>query len=148
MCCGNTHQGCSQDFQRGRVDFLLKREKQGASEASIAYVDGFRGEAQEDIPFPWIWKPQIARKLTSWMFFFLSKFFKYNDDIYGDLCGDLYGDTFVATNFLISLFLLFSLYYFNFILLASQRASLAKGGGGVGRTHLSHWLRAWTFCVY
>ena len=31
-------QGCSQDFQRGRVDFLLKRAKQGASEASVAYV--------------------------------------------------------------------------------------------------------------
>ena len=42
--------------------------------------------------------------------------------------------TFVATNFLISLFLVFPLYDFNLILLASQRASqrasLAKGGGG------------------
>ena len=45
--------------------------------------------------------------------FFLSEFFQYNDDFYGDLYGDLYGDTFVATNFLISLFLLFPLYDFN-----------------------------------
>ena len=86
--------GRSQDFQRGGVDFLLKRAKQGASEVSVAYVGGFWGEAPED------------------------------------------GNTFVATNFLISLFLFFPLYYFYFILLASQRASLAKGG---------HWLRA---CVY
>ena len=67
------------------------------------------------------------------MLFFHSEFFQYNDDFYGDLYGDFYGDTFVATNFLISLFL-FPLYDFNFILLASerasQRASLAKGGGG------------------
>ena len=70
--------------------------------------------------------------------FFLSEFFKYNDDFYGDLYGgfygDYYGDTFVATNFLISLFLFFPLYDFNFILLASerasQRASLAKGAKG------------------
>ena len=41
--------------------------------------------------------------------------------------------TFVATNFLISLFLVFPLYDFNLILLASQRASLAKGE--IGRTH-------------
>ena len=68
--------------------------------------------------------------------FFLSEFFQYNDDFYGDFYGDLYGDfygdfygdPFVATNFLISLF---PLYDFNFILLASerasQRASLEKG---------------------
>ena len=49
----NYNQGRSQDFQRG-ADFLLKRAKQGASEASVAYVGGFRGEAPEDIPFPWI----------------------------------------------------------------------------------------------
>ena len=61
------------------------------------------------------------------MLFFLSEFFQYNDDFYGDLYGDFYGDTFVATNFLISLFLFFPLYNFSFILLASQRASLAKG---------------------
>ena len=60
---------------------------------------GFQGEAPKDIPFPCIWKPQIARKLTSWMLFFLSEFFQYNDDFY----GDFYGNTFVATNFLISL---------------------------------------------
>ena len=46
--------------------------------------------------------------------------------------------TFVATNFLISLFLVFPLYDFNLILLASQRASqrasLAKGGGAVAPT--------------
>ena len=50
-CFYNVWQGRSQDFQRGGVDFLLKREKQGAS---IAYVGGFWGEAPEDIPFPWI----------------------------------------------------------------------------------------------
>ena len=131
------YQGRSQDFQRGGVDFLLKRAKQGANEASVAYVGGFRGEAPEDIPFPWIWKPQIARKLTSWMNF-LSEFFQYIDDFYGDFYDDFYGDTFVATNFLISLFLFFPLYDFNLILLASQRASqrasLAKGGE-VSRTH-------------
>ena len=65
--------------------------------------------------------------------FFLSEFFQYNDDFYGDFYGDLYGDfygdfygivdTFVATNFLISLS---SSLYMIFILLASQRASLAK----------------------
>ena len=56
---------------------------------------------------------------------------------YGDLYGYFYGyfccDTFVATNFLISLFL-FPLCAFNYILLASQRASqgasLGKRGGG------------------
>ena len=36
---------------KGRVDFLLKRAKQGAS---VDYVGGFRGEAPKDIPFPWI----------------------------------------------------------------------------------------------
>ena len=76
------------------------------------------------------------------MLFFLSEFFQYNDDFY----GDFYGDTFVATNFLISLFLFFPLYDFNLILLASERASqgasLAKAGG-VGRTHRPPWLRAW-----
>ena len=61
-------------FKGGGVDFLLKRAKQGASEASVAYVGGFRGEAPEDIPFPWIWKPQIARKLRSWMLFFSLNF--------------------------------------------------------------------------
>ena len=99
---------------------------------------GFRGKAPEDIPSPCIWKPQIARKLTSWMLF-LSEFFQYNDDFYGDFHGDFYGDTFVATNFQISLFLFFPLYDFNFILLASQRASqrasLAKGGGFVAPTN-------------
>ena len=64
--------------------------------------------------------------------FFLFEFFQYNDDVYGDFYGDFYGDTFVATNFLISLFLFFPLYDFNFILLAPERASLAKEG--VGRT--------------
>ena len=38
---------------KGRVDFLLKRAKQGAS---VDYVGGFRGEAPKDIPFPWIGK--------------------------------------------------------------------------------------------
>ena len=70
-CFYNVWQGRSQDFQRGGIDFLLKREKQGASEASVAYLCGFRGEAPEDIPFPWIWKPQITRKLTSGMLFSL-----------------------------------------------------------------------------
>ena len=73
------------------------------------------------------------------MLFFLSEFFQYNDDfcgnLYGDFYGDFYGDTFVATDFLISLFLFFPLYDLNFILLASQRASqgasLAKGGESV-----------------
>ena len=37
-------------------------------------------------------------------------------DLYGDFYGDFYGDTFVATNFLISLFLFFPLYDFSFIL--------------------------------
>ena len=72
------------------------------------------------------------------MHFFLSEFFQYNDDFYGDLYGYFYGDfccdTFVATNFLISLFLFFPLCAFNLILLASQtasqRASLGKGGRG------------------
>ena len=54
LCFYNVWQGRSQDFQRGGIDFLLKREKQGASEASVAYLCGFRGEAPEDIPFPWI----------------------------------------------------------------------------------------------
>ena len=86
--------------------------------------------------------------------FFLSEFFQYNDDFYGDLYddfyGDFYGDTFVATNFLISLFLFFPLYDLHFILLASQRAtqsaSLAKGGG-VGRTHRPPWLHACCDCL-
>ena len=61
--------------------------------------------------------------------------------------------TFVATNFLISLFLVFPLYDFNLILLASQRASqrasLAKGGGG-GRSHppTHPWLRACLSCSF
>ena len=61
----NNNQGRSQDFQRGGVDFLLKRAKQGASEASVTYAyfmrlfgtgvpGGLRGEAPEDIPFPCI----------------------------------------------------------------------------------------------
>ena len=46
--------GVARIFKGGGVNFLLKRAKQGASEASVAYVGGFRGEAPEDIPFPWI----------------------------------------------------------------------------------------------
>ena len=46
--------GVARIFKGGGVDFLLKREMQGASGASIAYVGGFRGETPEDIPFPWI----------------------------------------------------------------------------------------------
>ena len=68
-------------------------------------------------------------------------------DLYCDFYGDLFGDTFVATNFLISLFLFFPLYDFNLILLGSQRASqwasLAKGWAGrTDRPPRPPWLRA------
>ena len=79
--------GVARIFKMG-VDFLLKRAKQGASEASVAYIGGFQVEAPENIPFPWIWKPQIARNWHPECIFFLSEFFQYNDDFYGDLYGD------------------------------------------------------------
>ena len=84
---------------------------------------GFRGEAPEDIPFSLHLKAPDCEKIDILNAFFLSEFFQYNDDFYGHLYGDVYGDNFVATNFLISLFLFFPLYDFNFILLASERAS-------------------------
>ena len=43
--------GAQPGFSKGGgVDFVFKRAKQGTSEVSV----GFRGEAPEDIPFPWI----------------------------------------------------------------------------------------------
>ena len=128
----------------------MKRAKQGAREASVAYVrlcvflelESLVGSGRHSISLHL--KVPDCEKIDILNAFFLSEFFQYNDDFYGDFYGDLYGDlygdfygdfygdTFVATNFLISLFLFFPLYDFYLILLASQRAfqraSLAKGG--------------------
>ena len=118
----------------------MKRAKQRASKASVAYVrlcvflelESLVGSGRHSISLHL--KVPDCEKIDILNAFFLSEFFQYNDDFY----GDFYGDTFVATNFLISLFLFFPLYDFNLILLASQRASqrasLAKGGG-VSHTH-------------
>ena len=109
---------------------LLKRIKQGASEASVPYVGAdFYADFYGDL----------------------------YSDLYGDFYGDFYGDTFVATNFLISLFLFFPLYDFYFILLASQRASqrasLAKRGSVAptdppGYAPVVIFLRLYTFTLY
>ena len=103
----------------------MKTEKQGAS---VAYVCGSPGRHSISLDL----KDPDYEKIDILNAFFLSQLFQYKDDFYGDVYGDFYGYTFVATNFLISLFLFFPLYDFNLILLASQRASqrasLAKGG--------------------
>ena len=123
----------SQDFQRGGVDFLLKRQSgERAKRALLTYVYASYWNWS-----PWWvpgWSPgrhsislhlkaSDCERIDILNAFFLSEFFQYNDDFYGHLYGDVYGDNFVATNFLISLFLFFPLYDFNFILLASERAS-------------------------
>ena len=74
-------QGRSQDFQRGGR-FFIEKGKAVSEHCLRTFMrlfgtgvpGGFRGEAPEDIPFPCIWKPQIARKLTSWMLFFSLNF--------------------------------------------------------------------------
>ena len=125
----------SQDFQRGGGRFFIEKAKRGASEASVAYVClcvlleleslvGSGVKPRKTFHFLAFESPvPDCEKIDILNAFFLSEFFQYNDDFYGHLYGDVYGDNFVATNFLNSLFLFFPLYDFNFILLASERAS-------------------------
>ena len=84
----------------------------------IGVPGGFWGEAPGRHSISLHLKAPDCEKIDILNAVFLSEFFQYNDDFY----GDFYGDTFVATNFLISLFLFFP-HDFNFILLASERAS-------------------------
>ena len=90
---------------------------------------GLRGEVPGKNPISLDLKAPVCEKIDILNTCFLSEFSQYNDDFYGDLYGDFYSDfygivgTFVATNFLISLS---SSVYMIFILLSSQRASLAK----------------------
>ena len=147
----NNNQGRSQDFQRGggSIFYWKGQSRERAKRALLTYVYASF----------WNWSPwwvQVGKPLKTFHFlafenprlrenwhpecFFLSEFFQHNDDFYGDFCGDLYGDfygdTFVATNFLISLFLFFPLYDFYFILLASQRASQSRiSSKRGGRSH-------------
>ena len=76
-----------------------------------------QGEVQEKNPISLDLKAPDCEKIDILNTFFLSEFFQYNDDFYGDLYGDFYVivDTFVATNFLISLssslYMIFILFY-------------------------------------
>ena len=102
----------------------------------IGVPGGFWGKAPGRHSISLHLKAPDCEKIDILNAFFLSEFFQYNDDFY----GDFYGDTFVATNFLISLFLFFPLYDFNFILLASERAS--ERASQVAPTD-PPWLCAW-----
>ena len=143
----NNNQGRSQDFQRGGGRFFIDKGKAGSARCLRTFMrlfgTGVPGGFRKTFHFLAFESPRLRENWHPECFF-LSELFQYNDDFYGDFYGDLYGDlygdfygdfygdTFVATNFLISLFLFFPLYDFYLILLASQRAfqraSLAKGG--------------------
>ena len=106
-----THLGTSRGVARifkggGEGRFFIEKGKAGSERCLRRWVPGWspgRHSISLDLKAPDCEKIDILNA------FFLSEFFQYNDDFY----GDLYGDTFVATNFLISLFLLFPLYDFN-----------------------------------
>ena len=127
---------------KGGSRFFIKRAEQAASEASVAYVrlcvfleveslvgsgvkprETFHFLVFESLRLRENWHPECS-VFSLWIFPIQSRLLWLLKRL-------LYGDTFVATNFLISLFLFFPLYDFNLILLASQRApqraSLAKG---------------------
>ena len=119
-----TCQGRSQDFQR-RGRFFIEKGKAGSERSKCCLrtfmrlfgtgiPGGFRVKPRKTFHFLAFESPRLRENWHPECFF-LSEFFQYNDDFYGDLYGDFYGDTFVATNFLISLFLFFPLYDFSFI---------------------------------
>ena len=128
--------GVARIFKGGGVDFLLKRARERALLTYVYasfwnwspwWVLGCSPERHSislHLKAPNCEKIDILNAFSLWIF-----------PIQWRLLWRLLRLHFVATNFQISLFF-FPQYDFNLIILASQRASLAKGGGGVGgRSH-------------